>query len=147
MECKKGFTLVELMITVAIVGILASVAYPTYLQSITKSRRADAQATLFGLAQAMERFYTNNGTYEGAADTDNSPTIFSATSPLDSADVYYNLTVESADVSSYRLKADPVNAQEGDGMLTLKSTGEKGWDINDDGTVADTEDCWQKSCN
>ncbi|MBT5967504.1 MAG: prepilin-type N-terminal cleavage/methylation domain-containing protein, partial [Gammaproteobacteria bacterium] len=51
----KGFTIIELMITVAIIGILASIAYPSYQESVYKSRRADGKGALLGLANAMER--------------------------------------------------------------------------------------------
>ena len=162
MEKVKGFTLIELLIAVAIVGILASVAYPSYLASVTKSRRADAKAALFGLAQAMERYYTTNGTYTGAGTTDSNtgaPTIFSTTSPLDSSNIYYNLKIQSAAANTYVLGAEPVNAQAGDGVLVLKSTGAKGWDIDNDANglvtelgaspdeVESTEWCWETSCD
>ena len=60
----RGFTLMELMIVVAIIGILAGIAYPTYQDSVRKSRRADAEAVLLELAQWMERFYTENNRYD-----------------------------------------------------------------------------------
>ena len=58
-----GFTLIELMITLAIVGILAAVAYPSYREYVAKSRRAEAQALLMQSAQWMERFYAENYSY------------------------------------------------------------------------------------
>ncbi|WP_372880683.1 type IV pilin protein [Psychromonas sp.] len=126
MNVKKGFSLIELMIVVAIVGILAMVAYPSYTDSVRQSRRADGQAALLGLAQAMERFYTTNGTYVGAA-SGGVPTIFSTKAPIDGSDTYYNLKINSATGSAYELAAEAVNAQAGDGTLTLKSTGERSW--------------------
>jgi type IV pilus assembly protein PilE len=133
MNKVKGFTLIELMIVVAIVGILASIAYPSYMDSVTKSRRSDAQAALLGLAQAMERNYTSNTTYKGAAtggaDT-GVPAIFSTKSPIDGSTTYYNLKIQSAAVSTYVLAAEPVGAQAGNGILVLKSTGRRGWDVN-----------------
>ena len=143
MKKSKGFTLIELLITVAIVGIISAVAYPSYQSSIITSRRADAKAALVGFAQAMERYYTNNGSYKGAAEGDadtGSPTIYSTTSPLDGSDVYYNLTIDSSSDSAYLLKADPVNSQDGDGMLTISSTGLKGWDEDDNGTISSSEE-------
>ena len=155
MKNKKGFTLIELLITIAIVGILSAVAYPSYLDNVKNTRRTDAQSALLGLSQAMERHYTANGTYEGAAtgaaDT-GAPTIFATRSPELGSTVYYNLTIASAGVSTYTLGAEPVNAQAGDGVLILTSTGARGWDVNNsqNGTATTTidagENCWSNGC-
>lgn len=59
----KGFSLVELMIAIAITGIIAAVAIPSYVSSIQKSRRSDATATLMRLAVSQEKFYSQHGTY------------------------------------------------------------------------------------
>lgn len=60
----SGFTLIEVMIAVVIVGILASIAYPSYIGSITKSKRRAAAACLSSYATHMERFYTSNLRYD-----------------------------------------------------------------------------------
>ena len=60
---NNGFTLVELMIAVGIVGILSAIAYPSYQNSILKSRRADAKSGLLQLTNFMERLYTETGCY------------------------------------------------------------------------------------
>lgn len=59
----RGFTLIELMITVAIIGILASIAYPAYQDSVRKARRSDGHAFLLDAMARQERFYTENNTY------------------------------------------------------------------------------------
>ena len=57
---SKGFTLIELMVTVVIVSILAAVALPAYQQYVTKSKRNQAKAVILGISQSEERYYTNN---------------------------------------------------------------------------------------
>ena len=60
---NAGFTLIEILIVVAIVGILAAIAYPSYMDSVRKSNRADAKASLNNSAQQMQRCYTLNNTF------------------------------------------------------------------------------------
>ncbi len=68
-ECRKikgkGFTIIEVLIVVAILGILAAIAIPQVTKYITNARRADGKTALLAAAQAMERYYTNNYTYVG----------------------------------------------------------------------------------
>ena len=145
---QNAFTLIELMVAVAIVGILASIAYPTYQDSVMKSRRADAKGALLGFENAMERYFTVNNTYLGAGGTDGShadtgaPRIYNTTSPIGGGTAYYNLTISAATASTYTLNAEPTSVQDGDkcGTLTLTHRNEKG--VLGAHTGITATDCW-----
>ena len=151
-----GFTLIELMITVAIVGILTAIALPSYQSHVTKTQRTDAQGALSSMGVAMERYFAANNTYVGAAtggttaataapDAPKS-TVFASQSPLDQSTKLYNLTIQAETATSYTLRATPIagTAQAGDGLMEMDSAGRRGWDENDDGDIVDTgEDNWK----
>ena len=141
---KNGFTLIELMVAVAIVGILAAIAIPSYQDSMRKSRRADAKAALLSFANAMERRFTETNTYcntaqwgadtcgdGGFADSDGKPdkTVFA---PSAETDEYYEFTLKNVQQNFYTLVATPdlAGIQNGDGVLELDSTGARRWDKN-----------------
>lgn len=107
MTSKHGFTLIELMIAVAIVGILAAIAYPSYQQHVLKTRRAAAQGCLQELAQWMERYYTSNMTYADA----NLP----QTSCRTDLESFYTFSFSGTpDGTSYTLQATAQGAQAND---------------------------------
>jgi type IV pilus assembly protein PilE len=148
-KTHSGFTLIELMVTVAIIGILASIAYPSYTNSVIRSRRADATGALLGFANAMERRFTETNSYLGAAGTDGTPAdtgaprIYATQSPVDGGTAYYSLTINAATQNTFTLRAAPVGAQAGDGILELTQAGRHGWDKNGDGDTSDGgENSW-----
>ena len=115
---NRGFTLVELMIVVAIVGILASVAFPSYFESVRKSNRADAKSTMMQVASQEERYYTENNVYGTVVDIGN------AVSPVRSSSGKHNITVVTANANAtYIITATPVTTDSICGNLTLTNTG------------------------
>ncbi|MBS3963383.1 MAG: prepilin-type N-terminal cleavage/methylation domain-containing protein [Methylomonas sp.] len=133
MKTQQGFTLIELMIVVGIIGILAAIAIPAYQDSVLKSRREDAKSVLLGLANAMERHFTltnsycdaaNNGGVAvagcGAGTEDTGPAAIFAT-PAETAR-FYTITISAVTATVYTLSAVPTGAQTGDGCGTLSVT-------------------------
>jgi len=114
----RGFTLIELMIVVAVVGILAAVAYPSYQRYIENSRLVDAKGVLLEAAQYMEREYTTNNQYPASLP----PSLQSA--PKDSGTAHYTITVNLPDSQSFTLTATPA-ASTSCGNLTLTHTGQR----------------------
>ena len=131
----KGFTLIELMIVIVIVGILAMIAIPSYQNSVKKSKRADAESALLTLANAMERYYTTNGAYTGAT----AAGVFVDQVPTDGGTKYYDLSVTvGGGGDTYTLLATPTGSMAGDGKLKYTSTGVKTWDSANDSSWAST---------
>ena len=113
---SRGFTLVELMIVVAIVGILAAVAYPSYQDSVRKSRRADGKTALLQSVQLAERRFTQTNSYMGAP----------VKSPSDEG--HYTLAFTVLTATTFTITATPGGAQATDpcGNLTINELGVKG---------------------
>lgn len=129
----KGFTLIEVMITVAIVSILAAIAYPSYVEHVFRSRRADAKATLLELAQTMERNYLVSTTYkakDGQGNNIDNDYVFDDTFLKNRKIVdYYRFVLSGVDANgtTYTLGATrkDAKANDGCGVLTLASNGER----------------------
>jgi len=114
-----GFTLVELMIAVAIIGILASIAIPSYVEYVKKGRRASAQSHLMDIAQRQQQYLLDARTYAASL------TTLGITTPTDVAN-YYTIQVNVADAPpSFTITATAQGTQVSDGNLTLDSTGAK----------------------
>lgn len=136
LSTKKGFSLLELMVVVAIVGILAFIAYPGYKNSVLKSHRADATSTLMDAMQREERYYSENNTYV----TDLTQIGYASSSNVATTNGYYKISAQ-ADPNGITvgviLTATAVGNQTNDvcGNFTLNANGAK--------TVSGTNtDCW-----
>jgi len=140
-RCARGFTLIELMATVAIVGILAAVAIPNYTRYVERARRTEAKAALMRVQGALERYFTVNNQYttdpgllkQSVCTGTNIPSSDSCSGSA------YMITVAAGTpgiATSYTLTATPVRADTTCGNLTIDYLNTKGSSI---GTVAD---CW-----
>ncbi len=101
---SRGFTLIEVMITVAIVGILTAIALPAYMEQVARGRRADVQAALLQDAQYMQRYYAAYNTYANVTAAIK-PVLPRPTSPVDTAAVAYNIAVTTNTDAGFTLTA------------------------------------------
>ena len=152
-EAARGFTLIELMITVAILAVLASIAYPAYTGSILKGRRAEGRTALMSLMQQQERYLTQTGSYltftaaatggNGTTKDASGVTIPFKTVSGDSSGGAYQLAAAACTGLALNecvsLTAVPLRSDPDAGTLSLTSTGAKSCN----GTKASVKGvCW-----
>lgn len=151
---QAGFTLIELMIVVVVVGILAAVAYPSYRQYGIRTNRAAATADLALLSQWMEREYTATGSYDDAPNGNPGALRVAfpfAGSPQDDPTPAYNLSVDNLSATTFRVVATPLGGQaENDAACAILSLDNTGIKCIQDGTAcsnvgadrAAVDACW-----
>jgi len=119
---QGGFTLIELAIAVAVVGILLAIAVPSYQEHVIRTRRSEGQALLMEVAARLERCYTRHAAYDHAD--------CAAAATATSEGGWYEVTADPLTASAYTLHAEPQRAQAADdagcGTLTLTHVGQRG---------------------
>lgn len=135
MNGAKAYTLLELLITIAIVAILSVVSYQLYVWHIVSTRRADAQLALLKLSSALENYYLQHNTYEGA-------TLAKINFPEKSPQGFYRMSFElDQNNQSYAAKATPLGDQakrdKACGTLILMTDGRRSYQGEDQKAV-----CW-----
>lgn len=137
-----GFTLIELLIAIVIVGIIAAVAYPSYLAQVQKTRRAEGQAALMVHVQILERCFTLCNVYNATCAAD-APGACPPALPVDTENGHYQINYPAGQptATGFRLQAVPRNAQASDSLcltLTIDQTGAR----DHTGSAAQALDCW-----
>jgi type IV pilus assembly protein PilE len=133
----RGFTLIEAMIVVAILGIIVAFGYPSYRDQVMKSRRADGMAALLELADRMERHYSDAGTYK---QSDGTNTVLGDVFPGFSSD-YYTLSIVSQDNISFKVRSAPKGSQLKDKCGTFELTSQGVQSVS--GGSLSKDDCWK----
>lgn len=134
---SAGFTLIELLIAIAIVAILAAIAYPAYTENIRRGYRSEAAGILMESAQIIERYYTEKMTYNDG--TTAAPLSFTQAPKTGTKRYTIQYASGSPTATAYTLEAVPVSTGDKCGTLTLTNLGVKGVS-NTSGTPA--EQCW-----
>ena len=132
----RGFTLIELVVAIAIVGILAVIAYPAYQEQIRKGRRPEGQGALVELANVQQQFFSDNFTYTGTL----SNLGYTSATTLGG---HYTLSIPVSGAAGFTVQAVPIGAQAADkkcAQMTLTNTGVK---AAKDSSGATQTDCWR----
>jgi type IV pilus assembly protein PilE len=139
---QRGFTLIELMIVVAIVAILAAIAFPSYTQQVRKGRRVDAKSAMLDLAARQENFFATNNRYSVSGTALNYGNNFPISLVTGSV-TSYTMTVTQVAVTDYTITATPAGDQVADACNTyvLNNFGVQS-NLTAGGAANTTTGCW-----
>ncbi len=138
----RGFTLVELMIAVAIVGILAGIVYPSYKDSVNRSRRTEAMTELVRIANLQEQYYSDNRTY-----TTDMTKLGLGADPYVTENGYYSIDAAAVNsiASDFILTATPAGLQaSNDSTCTSFTLNYLGQKTAKKGAADNSKECWEK---
>ena len=126
MTSQRGFTLMEVLVTMVILAILAAIAIPNYAAYMQRSRRAEARAALLEAAIWMERWRTERGRYDDPANVNNPPPTFPWTQVPRTGPARYNIAV-AATPATYTITVTPTGLMTGDvcTSLAINETGQR----------------------
>lgn len=136
----RGVTLIELLVVVAIMGIIAAIAFPSYQDYIARGKRAEAKAALLENAQFLEQYFITNGFYSTAKGSGVAPAIPVASLPTSGGTQTYQVAAAVTN-TTFTITATAVNSMAGDGCgnFTLAHTGAR----NVTGALGPAE-CWNR---
>lgn len=124
----SGFTLIELMIVVAIIGIIIAIAYPSYQDSIRRANRIDAQGEMMAIANNLQKFRIANFSFAKSDGSFVTLADVGATNRIPaSGATLYNIALSNQTAGTWTLTATPTGVQTGNGHLVLNHRGQRCW--------------------
>jgi len=140
-KLSNGFTLIELMIVVVVIGVLAAIAMPAYQDYVTRSKRADAKSALLTAQLAEEKWRANNSAYTN----DMTDLGYAGANTQASPDAYYTITITGASSTAYIATATPIGSQLTNDTECANFVSNQNNDQTVSGTLSGSPElCWNK---